>query len=285
MKMSFEKVIGLGVAGNFAGHLEQAGEAADFLKVKVNDAKAPKGIFPFYLPNAAGKNLPEYLSVYPITHGKLVAPANKEENLQGEPEVAILCDIVYEDGRVVNLIPKAFSPYNDCSIRRPGAKKISEKKNWGAFAKGVLPREQMLPIDKFTEKGILNSYKIASFHRRKDTFQAYGLDSFVRNYSYNYQQLIDWLIDKMNNQENSGPLENIHEYLVETGFPKETLISIGATRYTDFAEKNYLEEGDELYFVLYPETIPYETISDTVNKETNTNPQVLILKQPVTYGE
>ena len=28
--MNFEQMIGFGVAGNFAGHLEQAGEAADF---------------------------------------------------------------------------------------------------------------------------------------------------------------------------------------------------------------------------------------------------------------
>ena len=36
--------IGLGVAGNFAGHLEQAGEAADFVAVKVNDKVAPKAM-------------------------------------------------------------------------------------------------------------------------------------------------------------------------------------------------------------------------------------------------
>ena len=34
------RFIGLGVAGNFAGHLEQAGEAADFVAVKVADKVA-----------------------------------------------------------------------------------------------------------------------------------------------------------------------------------------------------------------------------------------------------
>ena len=43
--------IGLGVAGNFAGHLEQAGEAADFLQVKTEEAIQPKAIFPFYVPS------------------------------------------------------------------------------------------------------------------------------------------------------------------------------------------------------------------------------------------
>jgi hypothetical protein len=38
---------GFGVAGNFAGHLEQAGESADFVNVASNGV-APKGIFPSY---------------------------------------------------------------------------------------------------------------------------------------------------------------------------------------------------------------------------------------------
>ena len=33
-------IIGLGVAGNFAGHLEQAGEASDFKDLKIADATA-----------------------------------------------------------------------------------------------------------------------------------------------------------------------------------------------------------------------------------------------------
>ncbi len=45
-----EHFIGLGVAGNFAGHLEQAGEEADFAKVKTVEAVQPKAIFPFYVP-------------------------------------------------------------------------------------------------------------------------------------------------------------------------------------------------------------------------------------------
>ena len=44
--MDLTKMIGFGVAGNFAGHLEQAGEASDFVNVKVKDAIQPKAIFP-----------------------------------------------------------------------------------------------------------------------------------------------------------------------------------------------------------------------------------------------
>ena len=45
---------GFGVAGNFAGHLEQAGEAADFTTVQA-DGDAPKGIFPWYVPGHDGQ--------------------------------------------------------------------------------------------------------------------------------------------------------------------------------------------------------------------------------------
>ena len=45
--MNFEQMIGFGVAGNFAGHLEQAGEAADFTQVKTENAIQPKAISRF----------------------------------------------------------------------------------------------------------------------------------------------------------------------------------------------------------------------------------------------
>lgn len=48
--MNLSQCIGLGVAGNFAKHLEQAGESKDFVNVAAAEG-APKGIFPFYLPN------------------------------------------------------------------------------------------------------------------------------------------------------------------------------------------------------------------------------------------
>ena len=68
--MNFEQMIGFGVAGNFAGHLEQAGEAADFTQVKTENAIQPKAIFPFYMPseNAA------FLSTFPLSHNQINFP-------------------------------------------------------------------------------------------------------------------------------------------------------------------------------------------------------------------
>ena len=40
-----------------------------------------------------------------------------------EPEVALICEIVYEDEKVKDHSSKLFTAYNDCSIRTRGGKK------------------------------------------------------------------------------------------------------------------------------------------------------------------
>ena len=85
--MDWSQIAGFGVAGNFTGHLDQAGESPDFVHVKVEDATAPKGIFPFYLPNVDG--YPLSCNPYSSTEIQLL---NLHENHQIEPEVSILFD-------------------------------------------------------------------------------------------------------------------------------------------------------------------------------------------------
>jgi hypothetical protein len=50
-------------------------------------------------------------------------------NLQIEPEVALACRVVWHGDTVSSLQPFALGAFNDCSIRRPNAPKISYKKN------------------------------------------------------------------------------------------------------------------------------------------------------------
>ena len=83
--MDLTKMIGFGVAGNFAGHLEQAGEASDFVNVKVKDAIQPKAIFPFYVPHIENS----FLNVFPISHHQIQFP-DGADNLQIEPEVCLI---------------------------------------------------------------------------------------------------------------------------------------------------------------------------------------------------
>lgn len=121
---------GIGVAGNFAGHLEQAGEDRDFVAVAASPA-APKGIFPFYARAATN-----YLADYPISSTRIAWTTVGD--LQIEPELAVICSIDYDGtGLATSLKPQTVAAFNDCSARRPNADKISEKKNWGADSKGL----------------------------------------------------------------------------------------------------------------------------------------------------
>ncbi|MDD7022182.1 MAG: DUF5718 family protein [Aeromonadales bacterium] len=243
-----------GVAGNFTGHLEQAGEASDFTKVKAA-AGAPKALFPTYIPGGEHEGVPQFLSVFPFDEYRLIFPKLEEEsfNLQIEPECAVVVDIDWENGLAVDLKPYAFAASNDCSIRRKGARKISQKKNWGPASKGM--GANLIAIDKFQKGGILDRYRIASFLIRDGKAYDYGEDSAVRDYSYFYDKLIDWCLDRINNQVDEGPAEPIGSYLKAAGYPKKVMISVGATRYTDYGQHNFLKNGDRSVVVVYPEDV------------------------------
>jgi hypothetical protein len=244
-KKHLKEFIGFGVAGNFAHHLVQAGEASDFLDVVTKEENAPKGMFPFYLPGSES-----FLGTYPLSSEVIVYPKDIQEgNLQMEPEVALICEVVYEDGKVVDLIPNFFTAYNDCSIRKPNAKKISEKKNWGENTKGI--SSQILPLDRFSKGGVMDSYHIASFLKREGKIHPYGEDSPVLTYNYFYEKLKDWMIEKLNFQEDFGPLEDLNGHIKDAHFPKGLIVSIGATSYTEFGEKTFLEVGDEIFVIVY----------------------------------
>lgn len=242
--IDLRRAIGLGVAGNFAGHLEQAGEASDFVAVKTADATAPKGVFPFYVPDASG----HFLGTFPLSHDVIARPSGAD-HLQIEPEVGLVCELAYRDGRVAGITPVAFAAHDDCSIRRPGAKKISEKKNWGADSKGTA--RQQIAIDDFGPGGVLDRYRLASFLERDGALHEYGVDSEVSSYSYFGPRLIDWLVDRCNEQRDEGPLEDIAAWIERAGHPAHALISIGATRYTEFGETTYLAEGDRAIVAVY----------------------------------
>ncbi|MDC0611476.1 DUF5718 family protein [Vibrio sp.] len=243
--MDLKQCIGLGVAGNFAKHLEQAGEMKDFLNVQAKEG-APKGIFPFYLPKSES-----FLNVYPLSSDTQVASGM--ENPQLEPEVALYCELEYQAGKVIGIYPRKFAAFNDCTVRKEGATKISQKKNWGEFSKGV--SDIWVDLDKFSLGGTLDGYKLASFAKRDGVLHPYGVDTEVLGYSYFYEILIEWLLEKMNTQEDTGPLENISEILSANGNPEYAVISVGATAYEPFGEQNYLQSGDEIFVAVYPKDI------------------------------
>ncbi len=273
--MNFANMVDIGVAGNFTGHLEQAGESGDFANVVTLEKDAPKGVFPFYLPSHPNS----FLSVFPLSSHEIDIPQNAD-NLQAEPEVAIVCDILYEGDKVKELIPRFFGAYNDCSIRREGAKKISEKKNWGANSKGIA--KKLLKVDTFSKGGMMDAYRIACHLKRDGKLHRYGVDSAVSSYSYFHGKLLDWIVERINNQQDAGPLESIAALLKECDYPAQALVSIGATRYTEFGEKGYLQKDDELFVALYPADVYDESdVEEMMIGATTTSDDVSLLRQVV----
>ncbi len=242
---------GFGVAGNFAGHLEQAGEADDFVNVR-SEGVAPKGIFPWYVPGHES-----FLGEFPLSDDTILLPADSAEftgplNLQIEPEVGIACRVVWDGDTVVTLQPFALGAFNDCSIRRPGALKISHKKNWGPASKGVA--RQFFDVSDLTPDGPTATLRLVCFLTGSDgVSHAYGVDSPLLGYSYYGEVLLDWVVERLACQKGSPdtPLEDVGALMVAAGHPRHVLVGIGATRYTPLGESTYLQPGDEAIVRVY----------------------------------
>lgn len=231
---------GFGVAGNFAGHLEQAGEVRDFATL-VRSGNGPKGMFPFHL------RVDSPIGTDPVSSGTLVLPEGAQ--IQSEPESALLCRLEYRaDG--VDVRPFAFGAFDDASIRREGARKISEKKNWGPGSKGASSRWIPLP-DGLVPGCPMDAFRIASFLRRDGIWAAYGVDSPVLGYSLYGQPLVEWISEQLWNQIDEGPLENLRALLEKAGRPSRAVITIGATRYTELGESGWLRPGDAFAVCVY----------------------------------
>ena len=265
----YEHFLGLGIAGNFALHLDQAGEAEDFKDVITADEAAPKGMFPFYLPYSKAKHnscAKEILYTYPLSSDRLQLP-KENVNVQAEPEVGLICSLEFLAGKLTKITPTHFGAYNDASIRVKGANKISDKKNWGESSKGLA--NHLFEIDKFEESGVMDKFSICSFLRRDEELTAYGEDVELTGYSYFHTKLTNWMTNQINTQEDFGPLEPLNEYIEANEFPTQAIISIGATRYTEYGEKTFLKSGDEVLVVVYNQK--FHTLQDVIQALENSH--------------
>ena len=269
-----EKIYTFGVAGNFTGHLEQAGEARDFVGIKAA-AGMPKAVFPTYLPDG---DAPDRLHTYPFDPDRVILPPDQDK-VQIEPECAVIFKAEWNDGDIASLTAKGFCASNDCSIRREGARKISEKKNWGAASKGV--SRDIIPVDSFDSAGIMDRYRIACFLLRDGEIHEYGEDSAVRDYSCIYGDLTEWLIEHFNHQTDEGPAEDIGSYLRSAGCPTDILVSIGATRYTPYGESHFLRDGDIITVMVYPEGTGRDELERIVLTGENERTDISVLRQTV----
>jgi hypothetical protein len=255
-----QHTFGLGVAGNFAGHLEQAGEAIDFVNVNTPSASMPKGIFPWYAP---GSNT--FLGNYPLSADTLAIPPSDTDTpyrIQIEPELAMMCEVIRSDtGDVAELLPRWIAAFDDCSIRRPNAAKISEKKNWGAASKGLASTG--FRVSDITPDGPIAPLRLACFLRREDETFAYGVDSAVPTYTLFGRPLLAWLVDRLRHQRGAPdtPLEDVGELLSAStgGQPNSRcshiIVGVGATRYEPYGETTFVEPDDEAIVVLYDSSV------------------------------
>lgn len=237
-----DKYLGFGIIGNFANHLTQAKEADDF--INIDDDGVPKGLFPFYIPNND-----TFLGRYCINNSSIIVPNGVNYNIQAEPELCIECDVIYKDSLVFNIVPKFFSAFNDASIRNIShAKKLSEKKNFSNASKGC---GSMISIDTFSVGGICDRYSITSFLVCDNEIYQYGDNSKLLSYTYFYDKLLEWIIYKLNTQEDYAVLENLNKIIRDANFPNRMLIAVGATSYTNIGETRYLRDGDEISVIVY----------------------------------
>lgn len=281
-----QKIATFGIAGNFAEHLEQAGEAIDFSNIITKEKNEPKAIFPTFIPVKNPIITPKFLTEFPFDSDCIIYPKN-EQKIQLEPECAIifqveyLCDLENPQRKIVkSLKPLFFTASNDCSIRKEGAKKISQKKNWGKSSKGV--SSNFIPFDDFSSNGVLSKYKIASFMIHDNKIFEYGEDSSICDYNYIFEKLENWIIEKLNFQQDFGPTEKVNLYLQEADFPQQILISIGATRYTEFGKTHFLQKNDESIVVLYPkDKYDFKQIKTILEQNGDFLPEVSVLRQKI----
>lgn len=274
----YRDFLGLGIAGNFALHLAQAGELEDFKEIITADEAAPKGMFPFYLPKRV-ESAKEILNTYPLSHSAIRLP-NRDVNVQAEPEVGLVCKLEYENNKLTKITPTHFGAYNDCSIRVAGASKISDKKNWGTASKGL--SQNLIKIDKFSEGGVMDSYAICSFLKRDGEVHAYGEDVELNGYSYFYEKLLNWMVKQINTQKDFGPLEPLSEYISTCQNPTDAIISIGATRYTPYGESTFLKSGDEVVIAVYDRnSFSPSDLLKSVDKNSYNSQNMSVLAQKV----
>jgi len=270
--------IGLGVAGNQAGHLAQAGEATDFKDVISEEEHAPKGIFPWFIPNSK-----TFLETNPISAEFL--RMSEDDPIQPEPEIALIVKFHYSEHTeqlLESISVCGFTAFNDCS-RRINAPKISLKKNWGVASQGMLDR--IIPIDDFVMPGgKIERFRLCCYLVRDERLLQYGEDTAISEYCYLNEKLLNWMGHQINTQQQQGPLEEISELLVQEK-PQYGVIGIGATCYTGFgnSEERFLLEGDQVIVAAYDgDEYDHSEVEEALKRNEPSNTSFLILKQEVT---
>lgn len=253
---NWNRTYGLGVAGNVAGHMQQAGEASE----EEEPAKKPAAVFTFYAPHphtveATEEEILSRLEQFPVTNSVIFFPRFEGAgNVQVEPEMGLYVDIVYspDEKRVERLIPRRVAAFNDCSIRKlDGSEKLSEKKNWGPGSKGI--SLQSFRVNSISPGSLVDQLVLVSFIKRAGIVHQYSINAPARSYLMFHDALLDWIVGRINTQKHEDKWEEIFPQLVASDYPTSMWIALGAGEYTDWGSANFLQPKDECLVVVYDE--------------------------------
>jgi len=255
----WHRTFGLGVAGNVAGHMAQAGEA-DAPAAGEAAPELPPAVFTFYAPHphtvdASEAEVLSRLESFPVTHAVIDYP-RVGGNVQVEPEMGLYCDIVYtkEGDAVERLVPRRVAAFNDCSLRKlDGSEKLSEKKNWGFGSKGISLRT--FRIDSISKGTYVDQLCLASYIKRGNDIYQYSEPAPARNYLLFHDPLLEWIVDRINNQKDSDKWEEIFPVLLQSDYPTSMWIALGAGEYTEWGQQNFLQAKDECVVLVFDEKI------------------------------
>lgn len=282
---NWHRTYGLGVAGNVAGHMAQAGEAdaaAD------STPSMPAGVFTFYAPHPHTVDAPESevldrLGTFPVTNAVIDFP-RVGGNVQVEPEMGLYVDIVYsEDQKTVErLQPRRIAAFNDCSIRKlDGSKKLSERKNWGFGSKGISLRS--FRVNSLSPGTFVDHLVLVSYINRGGNIEQYSVAAPARNYLLFHEPLLRWIMDSINYQKNEGNWEEIFQQLVASDYPTSMWIALGAGEYTEWGQTNFLEAKDECVVMIYDEQVfpnaPGLEVVSTLFNDSAAPPGIIALHQ------
>lgn len=262
--------LGVGVAGNTADHLKEAGEVSGDTPKSV----MPKEIFLFYAPGSEG----HFLNTNPYTHDELFIP-NIEDKIQIEPEIGVLCDLVVKDHKLISIKPIAFCAFNDCSIRTQRLPTFSAKKNWGIKSKGI--SRDYISLDTFSEGGVLDKYQLVSYLKRDGVIEPYSVNSSVKDFLLFHDPLMNWTIEKLNQDyfSKNDPLTNKSDK--DRNF--KALVATGCPKYTKFGLDTSIKAGDEIYVIIYNRDLfsEKEIIENLDSEKLKSHSEISYLKQNV----
>lgn len=238
--------------------------------------KAPEGIVPFYVPNAASEDL----ATEPFSSDRILTPVGGGLLAFG-PAVALHCALDWEGERVSAVHPLAFGPMNDC-VLHPVAPEGPGVRNWGEDSKGVaLDFEE---ITRFEPGGPVGRWRLAAFRWREGELSEALIDAPAHAYGCFYGELTRRLGETLGDPETITDHGTLGELLAQAGRPEHALIGCGPALpvHRNGGEPTWLETGDQALVVCYDTgEHDLERVTDLLEQEALAGTGLMILKQTV----